>query len=552
MMINLKQINGGVKLRQDVDTLQQRYDAYKVLTTLSKGTKTSVTMTEDGTSGIFNTPDKFMPYPVPVFKADGVVVTGEVLVDENGTTITLTDYSGSEVTVEGVVNVEGVDVYTADEVLLSLRVAMDALQGEGGEGLSIDERIQAAKDDLQGKIDTINNKIVKDVVRVASTLGTNGDGTGFALGAGFTEVVEDASDLTKPYAIFKKVDGSLVPTQDQDGNQLYVDLRNPLAPVLLKADKETPGVYSVIDPTDADPTDGVTYIADATEGGIEAFVYIEGSYKFQDLSDDHLLDNIEYSTIAYTKAIDKIIVDLAQDQDLIDTIAALVGTQTVQNQIAAITDGLNTRLGAAESAITTLNGNSETEGSVAKAVADAKAEVDGRLDVLEGDSETEGSVAKAVADAKAEVDGRLDVLEGDSETEGSVAKAVADAQTTLQGNIDTLEDTVIANRVESVNKDIDLQYGLDLINAESVEVELFTAIEGQTVFTVSKTPVASKVVDLYVNGIKYNKTTHFTVNGSTVTWTWTESNSGFDMEAGFVVEVRYTSAIEVVKAEYIA
>ena len=123
---------------------------------------------------------------------------------------------------------------------------------------------------------------------------------------------------------------------------------------------------------------------------------------------------------------------------------------------------------ANKAAIDVLNGAADKAGSVAKAVADAKAELQGQIDAIntkngEQDDAIEAAqqqADKGVSDAAAVaarataleakdvahegrldgVEGRLDVLEGDGE--GSVAKAVEDAASNLQGQVDTIKTEI--------------------------------------------------------------------------------------------------------------
>ena len=135
---------------------------------------------------------------------------------------------------------------------------------------------------------------------------------------------------------------------------------------------------------------------------------------------------------------------------------------------------LDGRVTTLEGQVNTLNGDAQTQGSVKQQVATAVAGIvasapeaydtlkeiadwisgdvsgaaamntritdnAGAISVLKGDSSTEGSVAKQVADARnalehtdSALDARLQVLEGDEDTEGSVAEAKAVADQALE------------------------------------------------------------------------------------------------------------------------
>ena len=129
---------------------------------------------------------------------------------------------------------------------------------------------------------------------------------------------------------------------------------------------------------------------------------------------------------------------------------------------------MQAEIDANKAAIGVLNGGADQAGSVAKAVADAKANLQGQIDnVVAKNNEQNTAIEQAqtqadkgVNDAAAVaarataleakdvahegrldgVEGRLDVLEGDGE--GSVAKAVEDAASNLQGQVDTIKGEI--------------------------------------------------------------------------------------------------------------
>ena len=129
---------------------------------------------------------------------------------------------------------------------------------------------------------------------------------------------------------------------------------------------------------------------------------------------------------------------------------------------------MQAEIDANKTAINVLNGAADKEGSVAKAVADAKAALQGQINAVvtkNGEQDTAIEAAqqqadKGVSDAAAVaarataleakdvahegrlngVEGRLDVLEGDGE--GSVAKAVEDAASNLQGQVDVIKGEI--------------------------------------------------------------------------------------------------------------
>lgn len=67
------------------------------------------------------------------------------------------------------------------------------------------------------------------------------------------------------------------------------------------------------------------------------------------------------------------------------------------------------------------------------------------------------------------------------------------------------------------------------------QVDKITATLNQTAFTLTTTPKTATEVALFVNGVRYNYTTDYTVAGTTATWL----NTDFTMAAGDIVTLVY-------------
>ena len=144
----------------------------------------------------------------------------------------------------------------------------------------------------------------------------------------------------------------------------------------------------------------------------------------------------------------------AADKKITDSIGTVPADKTVvgmiaEAQTAATYDDTTVKADIAKNAgaIATLNGNDQTEGSVAyqvKELADgAVATNTTAIATLNGDAQTAGSVAyqvKALADgAVATNTAAIETLNGDAQTAGSVAKSIADAFT--QANLSQFATT---------------------------------------------------------------------------------------------------------------
>ena len=148
----------------------------------------------------------------------------------------------------------------------------------------------------------------------------------------------------------------------------------------------------------------------------------------------------------------------AADKKITDSIGTVPADKTVvgmiaEAQTAATYDDTTVKADIAKNAgaIATLNGNDQTEGSVAyqvKELADgAVATNTTAIATLNGDAQTAGSVAyqvKALADgAVATNTAAIETLNGDAQTAGSVAKSIADAFT--QANLSKYATTEAMN-----------------------------------------------------------------------------------------------------------
>jgi hypothetical protein len=186
-------------------------------------------------------------------------------------------------------------------------------------------------------------------------------------------------------------------------------------------------------------------------------------------------------------------------------------TTTAKSNLVAAINEVDADL---TSAVSTLNTTISTKATESIARDDA---LDARLDVVEG--EGVGSIAKALADAKAytddeivaangdigDVQARLDVIEGDSTVEGSIAKAIADVIGSAPEALNTLKEiadyinvspdtdilTAITNAVTGAKEEIKGEVSVAYDTLAEVETSL-NVIQGSGVGSISKAVVDAK------------------------------------------------------------
>lgn len=211
--------------------------------------------------------------------------------------------------------------YNAEELLAELKAKVDAIAGVGEEGEG------ASLASLAAAIEALKDKKLKDMVRVEF-----GIASGVAtLPADFDAKVP-ACDMTKALPVYT-ADNEVV--FNENGEQLTIV---PETGVLN-------GVPSVVDAeASAKAEDGkVVYKA---MGDFQAKIFPVGEWKLADLPTEALLDNNEMQLVAYKTALDKLVVDLTRDENLINQVKELVGEKAVQEQLEEALKAINEAVAA--------------------------------------------------------------------------------------------------------------------------------------------------------------------------------------------------------------
>ena len=214
--------------------------------------------------------------------------------------------------------------YNADELLAALKTGLDSVNGVGEGSLSA----------LQTAISSLSSKQIKDTVRIGLT--ATYDDPDFTITTDAVIATAAPGFATSTALPVYTLDNKVV--YDTTGEQLtYTFSTNTFSGTPAELD---------VDASKADTNDALHY--KAIEETFNFKVFPVGTFTLGNIPEAALLDNDELELLTYDRIINKIIVELAKDDDVVAAIASKVGEQTVANQITAITDALATRITALE------------------------------------------------------------------------------------------------------------------------------------------------------------------------------------------------------------
>lgn len=310
-------------------------------------------------------------------------------------------YPASKVTTT--VTKDGTNMYSADDLLGYLKTAVDA-----NNSTVIDSKIAAAVAVVQTAVDAIDNKQIKDKVKLQISSYTNlvptfnvSDETIYSkLTTGVAYNVYDDnnlpvidknkanvtvtfnSDSTRVLSALPAVENKVVTTPSivdesvtiaadgitlQLANERIVEgsvVVKDSASVLIAASnyyvndvsggivfKAThTGSYKV---SYQHTVTNFTYTEQATQSTLTWKVFPVGVFKFSELSNDYLLDNDELNLIYYNNALNNLTDQVAKSTDIVNEIIQTLGTTGIQNALLALTNGLNSTIATNTANITT-------------------------------------------------------------------------------------------------------------------------------------------------------------------------------------------------------
>ena len=222
-------------------------------------------------------------------------------------------------------------MYNVDELLNQINSALNGVNGEGS--------FSSVKEQLKN----LSEKKVKDTVRVQYTAAYDAGTEAYTIDASGIDELVPGIDKTVALNVYT-VDNKAV--YDTEGNQLKFSFEaNAFTGVPAKLDLATSKTSS----KDATSVDNNTLNFTPIANTFQFKVFPVGTFELGSIPEAALLDNEEVDLLAYDKIINKIIVELAKDDEIVAAIVEKVGENTVAEQVTAITDALAARILALES-----------------------------------------------------------------------------------------------------------------------------------------------------------------------------------------------------------
>ena len=369
--------------------------------------------------------------------------------------------------------------YNVDELLKALKTSLTEITGtSAGEGVT---NLQTLKDSL----DALGGKKIKDIVRVE-----------LAVADGKATIPSDLAttvpglDTSKALPVYTTDNEVLL---NDKGEQLTVNL----------ADGTFNGTPSVIDEAaSAKKTDGSFVYKATTVTAVKVFP--QGEWTLKDLPAAALLDNSEMQLIAYKQVINKIVVELAKDSDLIEAVKAQIGTQAVSDQLkekANITDVYSVDTSGTKTALYRKNAD--------------------KIKLPDLDQDLQDVIKTA---ATPQVFDPSDLIAEDA-NKFDKANIVKSTDDTSASGYAPSDDKVLSEKAARAAIDA-IKTNIGKAVEDSIAVTAPT-----TTFTLTKTP-NDRLVKMIINHLIYNEAEDFTVDrtAKTLTWTATAANDGFDID----------------------
>ena len=265
---------------------------------------------------------------------DLVQIKGGVMLQKDVDELKLS-YDAKKVLTDIMKDGEPGESYDVNELLTKLKTTVELQLGDGVG--SVDGRIEEVKTELMGllasteteltqKIQDINETVIKDRVKVKGSLDPV---TGLTFAAAELDAVPAIMHEIGPYVVYSLDNQPVVDANGENITYSFETMQLSGQPHTLDLEQKEVMTYKPI-----------------TEA-VAVKVFPVGSFTFETLPADYLLDNEELNLISYSQAIDEIVFRLGQNGDLIEHIKTLVGEEAVQQQIAEVTGAMQEQLNQA-------------------------------------------------------------------------------------------------------------------------------------------------------------------------------------------------------------
>lgn len=332
-------------------------------------------------------------------------------------------------------------MYNVDELLSQIKSTLDGVAGDGSDSIA----------SLKESIRAIAEKKVKDTVRMQYTATYDAATETYSVDASGIDDAVPGIDKTIALPVYT-TDNKVV--YDTEGNQLKFSFEaNAFTGIPAKLDLATSKTNS----KDSANVDANTLNFVAIANSFQFKVFPVGEFELGSIPEAALLDNEEIDLLAYDKIINKIIVELAKDDEIVAAIVEKVGENTVAEQVTAITDALAARILALES------GKFDKANVIADVVTKDEEENDvvteGVIAAVDAASNEKvvsekvlarkfAAIQTAIDNAKTTADGdyvaKADVIRTDAEGEDAIkaVRAVAEAS----------DDKVVSEKIVATEK----------------------------------------------------------------------------------------------------
>ena len=360
-------------------------------------------------------------------------------------------------------------VYNVDELLSQIKTTLDGVAGDGSDSIA----------SLKQSIKDISERKVKDTVRMQYAATYDAVTETYSVDVSGIDDAVPGIDKTIALPVYT-IDNKAV--YDTEGNQLLFSYEtDTFSGTPAKLDLSTSKTNSK-DSANVE-ANVLNYVP--LNNSFSFKVFPVGTFELGSIPEAALLDNEEIDLLAYDKIINKIIVELAKDDDVVTAIVEKVGENTVADQIKTITDALDNRIKSLESdkfdkanviadVVTKDEEDNDvvTEGTIA-AVAEASNEKVVSEKVLARELKSiRDSITNAGATADISYVAKADVIRTDAEGEDVIKairvvaeasddkvvseKAIASTKATLDASIKEAKDAADAAQTsadEAISKE---------------------------------------------------------------------------------------------------